>query len=221
MIHLSKRLQAILSWVHGSCVADIGCDHAYLACAAILEGKAKKAYACDIAEGPLAHAKTTISQYNLENEVSCLLMNGISKLPHEVDCVVIAGMGSQTVIDILTQGKEYIQPTTRFVVSVHKDIEMLRKYLSDHHFYIEKERIVQDGQHFYPILSFISNGQSQILTEQELYYGKNVIQDEDYFAYINTEIQKWDRIIENIQNEKKYMIEHRLDICKTIKNTHS
>lgn len=221
MIHLSKRLQAILSWVQGTCLADIGCDHAYLACAAILEGKVKKAYACDIAEGPLAHAKTTISQYGLENEVSCLLMNGISKLPQEVDCVVIAGMGSQTVIDILTQGKEYIQPTTRFVVSVHKDIEMLRKYLSDHHFYIEKERIVQDGQHFYPILSFIPNEQSQILTEQELYYGKNVIQDDVYFAYIDTEIQKWDRIIENIQNQKKYMIEHRLDICKTIKNTHS
>lgn len=57
MISVSKRLQAIVDWIDGTILADIGCDHAYVAIEAIRQKKVLKAYACDIAQGPLNNAK--------------------------------------------------------------------------------------------------------------------------------------------------------------------
>ena len=51
---LSKRLSVLASFVNkGDVVADIGCDHAQLCCALVKSGQVDKAYACDIAQGPL------------------------------------------------------------------------------------------------------------------------------------------------------------------------
>ena len=60
MIPCSNRIQEILEWVNGECIADIGCDHAYVVCNAILNHQSKKGYACDVAQGPLDNAKKTI-----------------------------------------------------------------------------------------------------------------------------------------------------------------
>ena len=43
MIPCSNRIQEILEWVNGDCIADIGCDHAYVVCNAILNHQSKKA----------------------------------------------------------------------------------------------------------------------------------------------------------------------------------
>ena len=48
MISVSKRLQAIVDWIDGTILADVGCDHAYVAIEAIRQKKVIKAYACDI-----------------------------------------------------------------------------------------------------------------------------------------------------------------------------
>ena len=74
---ISKRLMAIVDWIEGSCLADIGCDHAYVACQAVLEHRVVKAYACDIAQGPLDNARQTIQSNHLENQVFCLLTDGM------------------------------------------------------------------------------------------------------------------------------------------------
>ena len=67
MIPCSNRIQEILEWVNGDCIADIGCDHAYVVCNAILNHQSKKGYACDVAQGPLDNAKKTIVANNLED----------------------------------------------------------------------------------------------------------------------------------------------------------
>ena len=90
MISVSKRLQAIVDWIDGTILADIGCDHAYVAIEAIRQKKVLKAYACDIAQGPLNNAKKTIEELGLQDKIECVLMDGISGLSSEVDFVVIA-----------------------------------------------------------------------------------------------------------------------------------
>ena len=66
---INKRLGAIVDWIDGQVLADVGCDHAYVAVQAILKGKVKKSYACDVARLPLEHAQTTIDQYEVGNQV--------------------------------------------------------------------------------------------------------------------------------------------------------
>lgn len=218
MIVLSKRLQSILDSVQGECLADIGCDHAYIAAEAVLQNKVMKAYACDIAEGPLERAKETIQSCHLSHRVQCLLMNGIENLPSEVDTVVIAGMGAQTVVSILENGKSFISTQMEFIVSVHKDAECLRDYLSNHNFQIEYEKIIKEGNHFYPILCIKPTLlPCEPLTQVEIFYGKNVDNRQGVWTeYLNHEYIKWNKIAERISTNKKTEMEKRLDILKKL-----
>ena len=54
---LSKRLELLAYLVEkhkkGNILADIGTDHAYLPCYLIEKNIIDKAYACDVAKGPL------------------------------------------------------------------------------------------------------------------------------------------------------------------------
>ena len=93
MIPCSNRIQEILEWVNGECIADIGCDHAYVVCNAILNHQSKKGYACDVAQGPLDNAKKTIEENHLSDLVSCRLLDGIQGLESDVDQIIICGMG--------------------------------------------------------------------------------------------------------------------------------
>ena len=211
MIVCSKRLQSIIDWIDSDVIADIGCDHAYVAVDSILEKKAKKAYACDIAKGPLEHAKQTISAYHVENQVECILMNGIENLPQDVEQLVIAGMGSSTIISILEEG---ISEGMTMLLSPHKDPQLLRKYLMESGFMILKEKIVQEDLHFYPVMKVCKG--KQTLSKSEIYYGFQVLNNEEYKNYIQYEYKKWTSILDNVPAEKQDEIAKRIEILKEL-----
>lgn len=206
---ISKRLEHIVDWVDGTCLADIGCDHAYVAIECILRNKVQKAYACDVAQGPLEHAKETIAQYQLENQIECLLKNGIQNLPEDVDVIVIAGMGATTIQMILDQGE--VKENQTLILSPHNRDEELRTYLQSHNYEIEKEQIVYDEGHFYPIMMVHFN-RTQSLNEEEVFYGKNCVYNEDYQLYIRTLKKKYEKLLKQIPKGKNEEILHRLEI---------
>lgn len=186
MIRLSRRLQAIYDWIDGDVIADIGCDHGYIAFM-VHNQKGKKVYACDVAEKPLKRAQIFFKAQN--TTIETLLMDGIQGLPEEVDQVVIAGMGGQLICSILEQGKENLKMVESLILSPHKNSKELRQYLARSGFMIVKERVVKEGEHFYPIL-YVKKGVSA-LSMREALYGKNVVADLDYLDFIQKQIDKW------------------------------
>ena len=70
-IPLSNRMQSILAMLqqeklsHGKipCVADIGCDHAFVSMACVRDGLAECVIAMDVRKGPLSIAQTHIQEY--------------------------------------------------------------------------------------------------------------------------------------------------------------
>lgn len=215
MIFSSKRLEAIVEWVSGKVLADIGCDHAYVAVSSVLSNKVSKAYACDIATGPLENAKKTIEAYNVQDRVIPFLTNGMENLSDEVDVVVIAGMGAKTIEMILDNGN---LNGKRFLLMPHKDADELRVYCANHNLKICRERMIFEDNHYYPLMEVcfdISNNQS--LSEAEILYGVNMLDDSTYSNYLEHELSKWSLIYNQMPEDKKSIYENRLEILKKLK----
>lgn len=193
---INKRLGAIVDWIEGSVLADVGCDHAYVAVQAVIQNKVDKAYACDIAKLPLEHAQTTIDQCGVGDKVQTILMDGIQQLPEDVDVIVIAGLGAGTIQTILQP--EYLKPGVRLILSPHKDVVDLRKDVSNKPITIKRERMVYEQGHYYPILDCIVEKGSPTLTDEQCFMGVHVVKDETYRNYIHFLTKKYKRIIDKI-----------------------
>ena len=148
----SKRLLAIAKAIaqhkQGTILADIGTDHAYLPCFLYDQGVIEKAYACDVAEGPLASSKQTIIANHMEGKIIPLLGNGLDPIVNEdVDMISICGMGGMLMIEILDAHNE--MHNHRFFLQANNGLAELRAYLAGHHFCIIDEDLVEDAHHIY------------------------------------------------------------------------
>lgn len=101
-MNLDNRLKRITDFIPSdSYILDVGCDHALLDIYLALNRNNVKLIASDINENPLKIAKENIKKYNLEDEITLEKADGVSKINDEVDTVVIAGMGTSTINDII------------------------------------------------------------------------------------------------------------------------
>ena len=98
-IPLSNRMQSILAMLqqeklsHGKipCVADIGCDHAFVSMACVRDGLAECVIAMDVRKGPLSIAQTHIQEYGFAKSVETRLSNGFEAMePGEATWAVLA-----------------------------------------------------------------------------------------------------------------------------------
>ena len=100
---LSPRLLAIARLIPpGSRVADVGTDHGHLPVWLIEEGRSPFVVATDVVPGPLAAAKRSAARAGITAGLHFRLADGLAGVsPEEVDTVVIAGMGGETVWGII------------------------------------------------------------------------------------------------------------------------
>lgn len=200
---LSKRLQAIYDFIDdGAIVGDIGCDHALLSCALMLQHKAKKVYACDISEEPLEQARKSIQYYKLEDQIEVIKCNGLDKLPKDVDTIVIAGMGYETIKSILSKHPQKLKRCKRILIQSNRDVEKIRKFISEHHFHIQKEMCVFDV-HYYQIIAF-DCGKGEPLDKRALLFGQAMVKDNVFFQMWYANLKKYEAIAQKIakSNEK-------------------
>ena len=99
--HLDARLSAAAAFVRpGSVAADIGCDHGKLSAWLAGSGRCPLVFACDLRPDPLAKAQRACA--HLGEKVQFRLGSGLDVLqPGEVQDIIIAGMGAQTIMEIL------------------------------------------------------------------------------------------------------------------------
>ena len=169
-LELSPRLWALADWVEPGCrcLADIGTDHGYIPAALLLEGRVQRAVASDIAPAPLDRARATAERWGLTERMDLRLGNGLEVLaPGEADAVVIAGMGGDTLVDILAAAPWCRE--TALLLQPMSRAEVLRPWLAENGFAIRRERLVQDRGVLYPILD-VSGGE-MALSESEAWGG--------------------------------------------------
>ena len=155
MIGLDKRLTMVASMVRrGSRVADIGTDHAYLPVYLVQAGFCPGGIAADIRSGPLDAARRTVTEAGLTDAIALRLGDGLTPVEAgEADDIVVAGMGGETIVEILSAAAWVKDTRLRLVLQPMTRAEELRRWLLTNGFTIAEERLVQDGHRLYPVLA--------------------------------------------------------------------
>ena len=148
-----KRIDAIVSQIQYNTLADIGCDHAFIPIFAIQSGRVKNAIAIDISNGPLLNAEKNIFKKGLANEIKTRLGSGLKPLlDGEAQCVTIAGMGCETIIEIL-EDLDKFSSILQLIISPQTKLDLFRQFISTTDFYIEEELTIEEGKKKYTIFS--------------------------------------------------------------------
>lgn len=152
---ISKRLLTVAALVP-SCdtLADIGSDHGLLPLYLLQNGQVQQAYCCDIRPGPLNTAIRNIAASGLENRAYPLLGNGLEPM-HGIrhSCVVIAGMGGETIADILENDQIASDDPRYFVLQPMTRANLLRRYLANAGFEIVRFSLCEDGGRLYECMA--------------------------------------------------------------------
>lgn len=169
---LSKRLSAIVELAAApepccGCIADVGCDHGWIAITLILKGLAKKVIASDLRQGPLDRARQHIAEYELEDRISAVLAGGLEHISKEEvpDGAVIAGMGGYLITDILKEavGRQVLPRT--LILQPQNGWERVREYLAQEGYEIEAENMVKEDGKYYTLLRAVRSDAPGALRE--------------------------------------------------------
>jgi len=204
---LSKRLMAIAKLIqkhsnHGY-LADIGSDHGYLPCWLIEHDVVKKAYACEIADGPLKACLNTVQLCHMEDKISVRKGDGLAPVISEnIDMVSICGMGGNLICEILEKDLAKTD-ISMLVMQPNINEGLLRRFLNENGWKIVDEDIVEDMHHYYEIIVAIKG--EQILTDKQLYMGPYLLEKKG-----DTFKKKWlwqkdihEKILEGLSNSNE------------------
>lgn len=171
---MSGRLAAVASFVESGCrVADIGTDHGYIPIYLVQTGRAVSALAMDVRRGPLdrarAHIEALDPQLRARLETRC--SDGLKALsPGEADTVVIAGMGGELVIRILSEGGHVWDSVRNWILSPQSELQKVRHFFREQGFFICREIMVRDDGKYYTVMK-VRRGPMEELSEAAYLYG--------------------------------------------------
>lgn len=172
----SLRLLAIASLIDkGSSVLDVGTDHAYLPIILSQNKKCKSIIASDVSSNALKIAKDNLKKYHID-DVKLILSNGLDSINEEYDTIVLAGMGTSTIIKILENKK---LPNT-LIISSNNDLYKLRKFMNKIKYKIKEEIVILEKNKYYDIIKYQKGNEK--LSYFKKMYGKS--NDKKYYKYL-------------------------------------
>lgn len=175
-LELSPRLQLLADWVpQGVMFADIGTDHGHLPIWLRLQGRVSHAIASDLRKGPLERARENGTAYGADG-IDYRLAAGLDAVKaEEAEVIVIAGMGGETICNILAAAPWTADGNHTLLLSPHTKAMELRAYLTEHGFRIVREALVRDRGTIYPVME-VTAGEMQLSVGQ-LYGGAKLLHD--------------------------------------------
>lgn len=164
---LSNRLETLLALVpRCSLVADIGADHAHLTLALLERGITPHVLCTDLSPNSLDKAKRAVGLAGRDDAVTFSCGDGLAAIRgFSPDAIVIAGMGGETIAEILNG--EAPREQTCFLLQPMSRASLLRRFLNGAGYRITEERLAKDAGRIYPVFSAVFDP-SHTKTESEL-----------------------------------------------------
>lgn len=205
---LSNRLATVAKYIpKGSRMADIGSDHAYLPCFAVLTGKAVFAIAGEVADGPFQSAQSQVELQALSDKISVRKGDGLEVLlPGEVDTITIAGMGGTLIANILNAGKEKLKNVKRLILQPNISAISIRIWLLENGWELIGEEILEEDGKIYevliaeqgePLKPYVGKDRDSTLLMGPFLMEKHT---EAFRKKWNNEAQTWKKILKNLQS---------------------
>lgn len=180
--------------------ADVGTDHGYLGVWLLQSGRTEQVLATDIHIGPLNRARQTAVEYGLESEIATHLCDGLQFPDAErAESVVIAGMGGETMISILSAAPWTKQGRTLVLQPQSKRPE-LEQWLHENGYTIIDARLCLDGGKLY--LAIVVHGEpSEKLQSAEAFLLRN--HDPLLPEFLSQEIQKIEYALKGMEQAER------------------
>jgi len=215
MYELGPRLSTVAELIpYGSRIADIGTDHAYLPIWLAVYDRIQSAIAADINPLPLKNAEENIIKYEMTDRIKLCLCDGLRGIPmNEVDTVVIAGMGGETIADILSA----VEPCSiKFILQPMTNAVRLRSWLYRNGFRINRELLAREGSRIYPVMEVFCGSDENDLSDP-IYERASRALIESESEYKNDYLAK---IIRSVEKEAKSGIntEELLRMAEQLRN---
>ena len=179
-IKLDSRLLALTKFIRkNSCAADIGTDHAFLPIYLIQQGICSNVIASDINPLPLKSAEKNITLHNVKN-ITTILSDGLDSInPGSFTELIIAGMGADTIINILKKSKWIFDSRYNLILQPMSNPHILREFLYLSGFDILNEEIVKNNHKLYVIINCKFNNSIITPSLYDCYVGKILDSESD------------------------------------------
>lgn len=149
---LDARLAAAAAFVRpGHTAADIGCDHGKLSAYLAASGRCPRVLACDLREGPLQKARRTCAPW--ADIVELRRGDGLAALaPGEADDIIIAGLGAETIVEILAAAPWVQNEAVNLVLVPATKHGLLRRWLAQNGFALTGETLCAAAGRWYAVM---------------------------------------------------------------------
>lgn len=202
MTILSKRLEGLAYMVEpGKTVADIGSDHAALALFLVENNITPWVIVSELGEGPYQRASQAVQNSPFRPSIYLRQGNGLQVLqPGEVDTIILAGIGGDTIAEILSH--DWVKSATynRYLCQPMSKDSVLRHNLVEQGWLIEDEKLIKENHRFYVIMSARPRQDSYRLTDLEIEIGQKILKADDNIKreYLQRKLIKWRSIYDKM-----------------------
>lgn len=210
-MNYSKRLIEIAKSIEkGSSLIDVGCDHGYIAKILLDEGVVDKVIESDISEPSLEKAKLLLSGDKYSGKVKFIVSDGLNGIDtKDYDSLLIAGMGEDTIMNILSSSASKVKSFKHVVLQAMGDGVQIRKYFMENNFHLKRERFFIDNDKYYRLYE-VCYKQTNV---ENYNFPVNFYEDDidDLMIYYKNQIENLKSILTKINKEKNMDKFHELE----------
>lgn len=192
--------------------ADVACDHGYIARFMLKNELCEKAIVSDISEKCLKKAEALLAEYISAGKCRSVCCDGLKGIDSNTDCVMIAGIGGEEIIKILSEG--FIPKS--FIFQPMKNADTLRKYLLKNGCLIQTDDIFTDGKNYYFVIKGMK-GVAQEYTEHQLLYGKDSLNNPVFYNYLKEELtKKRGYLVNDMADESRIALTEQIKLMEEV-----
>jgi len=216
---LSKRLQMVVDLVpekEGIKLAEIGCDHAYCSIYLAKKRLVKTALAMDVRKGPLQAAQENISRFSAGAYVNTRLSDGFEKLlPGEADAAMLAGMGGDLMIKLISRHFEMCEKAgdkelacKYLILQPQTHIGDVRVFLRENGYEIKAEEMCIDAGKYYT--AFLAEKNVMVLEKNVAASEKGITAPEKNVVASEKNMIASEKIHEKVASEKNMIASEKI-----------